>query len=185
MHNFFRTLAPERFEADVVIHADGSYAYSYDGALIFTPALIQACHAGCLDPQFEVRLKNAATQLLSEGFAEASYVGRGRYRVILRRAVADGRPSYFPSREMTIFTIRPRHDGAILVMGSRPDATAPCQLIGTDAEIDGRLTVTLDPGIEVISQNAQSKLPTFDARSRYHWRIKSPDADPFIIVKPT
>jgi hypothetical protein len=44
--------------------------------------------------------------------------------------------------------------------------------------------VTLDPGVEVISQNAQSKLATLDAHSRYQWRIKSPDADPFMIVKP-
>ena len=40
MHNFFRTLAPERFDANVVIHADGSYSYSYQGILIFVPALI-------------------------------------------------------------------------------------------------------------------------------------------------
>jgi hypothetical protein len=83
-----------------------------------------------------------------------------------------------------VFTIRLRHDAAILVMGSRPDATAACQLIGTDAEIDSRLIVTLDPGIEVISQNAESKLPSLDECSRYHWRIKSPDADPFMIVRP-
>lgn len=35
MRDFFRTLVPERFEADVWVHADGSYTYSYDGNLIF------------------------------------------------------------------------------------------------------------------------------------------------------
>ncbi len=182
--NFFRTLAPERFDAEVHIHADASYAYSYEGVLIFTPALIQVCRAGRLDPHLEARLENAATQLLKEGFAQARYAGRGRYDVSLRRAVVDGRSSYFPSREMPVFTIRPRNDGATRVMGSRPNETAPCQLIGTDAEIDGELVVTLDPGIEVISHNAQSTLPNQHARSRYHWRIKSPDADPLMIVRP-
>jgi hypothetical protein len=46
MHNFSRTLTPEQFDAKVVIHADGSYAYSYDGVLIFVPALAQVGHAG-------------------------------------------------------------------------------------------------------------------------------------------
>ncbi len=49
MRNFFRTLAPEQFDAQVTVHADGSYAYTYDGVLIFVPALIQACRAGFLE----------------------------------------------------------------------------------------------------------------------------------------
>ena len=40
MRNFFRTLAPEQFDADVSIRANGSYSYSYHGTLIFVPALI-------------------------------------------------------------------------------------------------------------------------------------------------
>ena len=184
MREFFRTLAPERFDANVAIHSDGSYAYWYDGILIFVPALIQACRAGFLEPHMEAQLKNAAAQLLNEGFSLANYLGRGRYDVTLSRAVVDRRASYFPSRETPVFTIRPRHDGAILIMGSRPNATAPCQLLGTDAEIDGRLIVTLDPGIEVISHNAQSQLPSRGQRNRYQWRIKSPDADPFMIIQP-
>ena len=184
MRNFFRTLAPERFDANVVIHADGSYAYSYQGILIFVPALIQVCRAGYLKPELEAQLKNAAMQLLQEGFARADYLGRGRYEVTLTRAVVDGRVSYFPSREMPVFTIRPRHDGGIIIIGSRPDATGPCQLAGTDAEIDGRLIVTLDSGVEATSHNAQSRLPSRGGRCRYQWRIKSPDADPFIVAQP-
>jgi hypothetical protein len=184
MRDFFRTLAPERFDANVAIHSDGSYAYSYNGTLIFVPALIQACRTGYLEPQLEAKLKNAASQLLNEGFVQANYVGRGRYQVTLTRAIVDRRPSYFPSREMPVFMVRPRHDGAILVVGSRPNVTAPCQLLGTDAEIDGRLIITLDPDVEVVSHNAQSKLPGRGALSRYQWRIKSPDADPFMIAQP-
>ncbi len=36
---------------------------------------------------------------------------------------------------------------------------------------------------KAINPNAQSKLLSHDARYRYLWRIKSPDADPFMIVK--
>jgi hypothetical protein len=185
MHNFFRTLAPERFDATVLIHADGSYAYSYDGVLVFVPALIQACRAGFLERHMEARLKIAAEQLRREGFQHAHYLGRGRYGVILERAVAKGQPSYFPSREMTVFSIRPHSDGAIIIMGSRPDATAPCQLTGTDAEIDGRLIVKLERGVHLISHNAQSRLSIAESLSGYEWRIKSPDDDPFMIIRPT
>ena len=43
MHNFFRTLAPEQFDAKVTIRADGSYTYSYDGVLISITPNSAAC----------------------------------------------------------------------------------------------------------------------------------------------
>ena len=125
MRNFFRTLAPEQFDAKVEIHADGSYACSYDGALIFVPALIQA-ERGASDARMEARLKEAAMQLCHEGFRRADYLGGGRYAVLLERSRAKGEPSFFPSREMKLFSIRPQPGGAIAIGGSRPDATAPC-----------------------------------------------------------
>ncbi len=186
MRDFFRTLAPEQFDADVSVHADGSYTYSYYGNLIFVPALIQRCRAGCLEAHYEAQLKNAATQLIEEGFQSAEYLGGGCYLVALRRSRARGQPSYFPSREMKVFTIRPQPDGSIVISASRPDASAPCQLIGTDAEIDGKLAVRLEEGVDqVLNHNAQMA-PSSPAGfgGAYHWRIKSPDADPFMIVRP-
>lgn len=57
MRNFFRTLAPEQFDATVSIRANGSYSYSYHGTLIIVPTLMQASHAGFLDPDLDTRLK--------------------------------------------------------------------------------------------------------------------------------
>jgi hypothetical protein len=34
------------------------------------------------------------------------------------------------------------------------------------------------------SHNAQSSVPGHGGRSCYLWRIKSPDADPFMVVQP-
>jgi hypothetical protein len=184
MRDFFRTLAPEQFDADVSVHADGSYTYSYDGNLIFVPALIQLSRAGYLEAHFEARLKNAAALLIQEGFQRAEYLGGGRYLVVLERSRARGEPSYFPSREMKVFSIRPQPDGSIVISASRPDASAPCQLIGTDAEIDGMLAVRLEEGVEVLKHNAQMAPSAPTGFGPYHWRIKSPDADPFIIVRP-
>jgi hypothetical protein len=183
MLNFFRTLAPEQFDAKVEIHSDGTYAYSYDGILIFVPALIRA-ERGALDARMETQLKEAALQLRREGFQRAEYLGSGRYAVLLEQSRSNGEPSYFPSREMRVFSIKPRPDGAITIDGSRPDATAPCQLTGTNAELDGTLIVTLDKGVEVLKHNAQHTRPIHGLFGGYQWRIKSPDADPFIIVLP-
>ena len=184
MHNFFRTLAPELFDAKVEIHSDGSYAYSYDGILIFVPALIQA-ERGTLGARMETRLKEAAMQLRQEGFQRADYLGGGCYAVLLQRSRSKDESSYFPSREMNVFSIRPRPDGAIAIGGSRPDESAPCQLTGTNAEIDGTLIVALDRGVHVREHNAQSKRSIHGHFDGYRWRIKSPDVDPFIIIQPT
>ena len=183
MHNFFRTLAPEQFDAQVAVRADGSYTYSYDGNLIFVPALIQACRAGYLEAHFEAQLKGTTGQLLQEGFQSADYLGRGRYSVILERCRARGEPSYFPSREMNVFSIRPQPDGSIVISGSRPNASAPCQLTGTDAEIDGKLVVKLERGVNALKHNAHIIPSPSEGPGAYQWRIKSPDADPFIIAR--
>ena len=76
MRNFFRTLAPELFDAKVAIHTDGSYSFSYDGILIFVPALIQAGR-GVIDARTEAQLKEAAGQLRQEGFRKADYLAGG------------------------------------------------------------------------------------------------------------
>jgi hypothetical protein len=183
MHNFFRTLAPEQFDANVSIHADGTYTYSYDGILIFVPALIQAARAG-VDARMEAQLGEAASQLRHEGFRKADYLGRGRYSVFLERSRSKAESSFFPSRELKVFSIRPQLDGTIMISGSRPDATAPCQLLGTDARIDGTLIVMLDRGVNVLRHNAQSESSAPGRFSGYEWHIKSPDADPFMIVRP-
>lgn len=184
MRNFFRTLAPERFDASVAIHADGSYDFSYDGVLIFVPALIKAYRVGRLGPRIDARLKGATKQLREEGFRSARYLGRGRYAVTLADSRTRGQSAYFPSREMWVFSIRPQPDGTICIGASRPDATAPCQLLGTDAEIDGRLNVTIEKGVSVLAHNAARDSSTPDARVEHHWRIKSPDDDPFMVVRP-
>lgn len=184
MHNFFRTLVPEQFDARITINGDGSYAYSYDGVLIFVPALIQGSRAP-LDSRMEAQLREGAAQLRHEGFQRADYIDCGRYSVFLERTAARGESSFFPSREMKLFSIRPQLDGAILIGAFRPDATTPCQLTGTDAKIDGALHVTLASGVDVISHNAQREVFARGVAYGYYWRIRSPDADPFIIVRPT
>jgi hypothetical protein len=125
MRNFFRTLAPEKFTANVAINADGSYAYSYDGTLIFVPALLQTCRIR-LDPRTEARLKKAAEQLTREGFRDVVYLGQGRYAAVLQRCVQKGQASFFPSPEMKLFSILPQANGCIEIGTFAPHPRAPC-----------------------------------------------------------
>jgi hypothetical protein len=71
----------------------------------------------------------------------------------LERASSRGAPSFFPSRKMSVFGIKPQIDGLIRVATSPYKAAAPYQLAGTDAEIDGDLLVTADRGVEVVQDN--------------------------------
>jgi hypothetical protein len=85
---------------------------------------------------------------------------------------------------MKVFSIRPKPDGSIVVGASRPDHSGPCQLAGTEAQIDGTLVVTVDRGVEVLSHNAQGQLSTGGVFGGYTWSIKSPNADPFLVIRP-
>lgn len=105
MRYFFRTLVPEKFDARVDVQADGSYAYSYSGTLVFVPAVIRAFTVG-LNARLDAQLARAVAQLEQEGFRNVTYLGGARYSVTLERACPRGSPSFLHSREMSVFSIR-------------------------------------------------------------------------------
>jgi hypothetical protein len=117
MRNFFRTLAPEKFDAKVAVHGDGCYAYCYNGTLIFVPALILAFRVG-LNARLDAQLAKAVPQLGQEGFRNVFYLGQGRYSVVLERNCPRDAPSFFPSREMSVFSIKPQLDDLIVIAAS-------------------------------------------------------------------
>jgi hypothetical protein len=135
MRNFFRTLVPEKFDAKVEVHGDGSYAYSFNGTLIFVPALIRAFRVG-LNPRLNAQLAKAVGQLGREGFRNVAYLGEGRYSAMLERACSRGAPSFFPSREMSVFSIKPQNNGLIVVAASPYDPAAPYHLVSYLSNID-------------------------------------------------
>ena len=183
MHNFSRTLTPEQFVAKVVIHADGSYTYSYDGDLIFVPALTQVAQAGFC-ARCERQLGKLAAQLRKEGFRKAEYRGGGRYAVVFEGAHAKGEALSFLSRETPVFSITAQLDGAIEIGAFHSDAAAQRRFTESGAKINGALTVTVDMGVKVLRHNAPTKESINGSFTGYKWQIKSPDADPFMIVRP-
>jgi hypothetical protein len=104
--------------------------------------------------------------------------------VTLERACTRGAPSFFPSREMSVFSIRPQIDGLIVVAASPYDPAAPYQLGGTDAEIDGTLVVMAEKGVEVVQHNAPVSQATSNLANCFIWSIKSPYDNPRIILRP-
>jgi hypothetical protein len=183
MHNFSRTLTPEQFVANVAIHADGSYTYSYDGVLIFVPALTQVAQAGFC-ARCERQLGKLAAQLRKEGFRKAEYRGGGRYAVVFEGAHAKGEPLSFLSRETPVFSITPQLDGAIEIGAFHSDALAQRRFTESGAKINGALNVEVDIGVKVLRHNAPTKPSINGSFAGYNWQIKSPDADPFMIVRP-
>jgi hypothetical protein len=184
MHNFFRTLAPVKFDAKVDVCSDGRYAYSYDRTLIFVPALIRAFRVG-LNVRLNTQLLSAVGQLEHEGFRNVTHLGHGRYSVSVDRAYSRDRSSFFPSREMSVFSIKPQFDGLIVVAASRYDPAAPYQLAGAQAEIDGTITVLIDRCVEVIQHNALTSETSRYRACFFKWRITSPYDNPRIFLRLT
>ena len=174
---------PEQFDAKVTVNTDGSYTYSYDGVLTFAPALADA-RRGVLDARGEMEVAKLAPQLRQSGFQKADYLGKGRFSASLQRSVPRGQASYFLSKEMQIFYVLPQNDGRLVIGAFRPDANALVQLHQIGAKIDGTLSVSVGSGVTVLKHNAQSEPWLFGLLGSYKWQIKSPDANPFIVVQP-
>ncbi len=85
---------------------------------------------------------------------------------------------------MSVFGIKPQFDGLIVVAASPYDPAAPYQLGGTDAEIDGTLIVLVDRGVEVIQHNGSESQIKSEPVSCFRWVIKSPYANPRIMLRP-
>ncbi len=84
---------------------------------------------------------------------------------------------------MSVFSIKPRPDGLIVVAASPSDPAAPYQLAGTDAEIDSTLPVLAQTGIEVVQHNASHETMS-NTVNCFQWRIETPYDNPRIILRP-
>jgi hypothetical protein len=132
----------------------------------------------------ERQLGKLAAQLRKEGFRKAEYRGGGRYAVIFEGVRAKGEPLSFLSRETPVFSITPQLDGAIEIGAFHSDALPQRRFTESGAKINGALNVEVDIGVKVLRHNAPTKPSINGSFAGYNWQIKSPDADPFMIVRP-
>jgi hypothetical protein len=176
---------PEDFTANVKVNNDGSYTFTYDGTLTYAPALA-AAKDGSLRQKDEVEFRKEGEKIRREpGFKDVKYLGKGRYKVLVEKTGKRGETYFFMSREMKIFAIQPQKDGSVRISAIRPSLKDINELKSIGAKMAGTLTVSVAQGVKVVKHNAQSEPSFYGLWGGYKWEIKSPDADPFIIVKPT
>lgn len=175
---------PESFQANVTVNKDGSYIFTYDGTLTHILALA-AAKEGSLSQKDEAELKKEAEKIKREpGFKEVKYLGKGRYKVFVEKSGRHGESYYFLSKEMKIFAVQPQKNGTVKITAVRPSKKDLNELKSIGAKIDGNLTVSVAKGVKVLKHNAQSEPKVFGFFGGYKWEIKSPEADPFIVVQP-
>jgi hypothetical protein len=176
---------PENFDTKITINKDGSYTFTYDGTLTYGLALA-AAQKGALSAKDEAELKMEGDKLRREpGFKKVDYQGKGRYKVLFEKAGNRGEPFYFLSQEMKFFAVLPQADRTVTVTAVRPSQEDIQQLNSIGAKIEGTLSVSVANGVQVVRHNAESEPTFFGLFGAYKWQIKSPTADPVIVVKPS
>ncbi len=175
---------PESLDTKITINKDGSYLFVYDGTLTFGLALA-AAQQGALSASDEAEFRAEGDKLRrAPGFKRVDYEGKGRYKVHFEKAGNRGEPFYFLSQEMKLFAILPQADHTVIVTAARPGQEDIQQLNSIGAKIAGTLSVLVANGVQIVRHNAESEPTLFGLLGAYRWQIKSPNADPVIVVKP-
>jgi hypothetical protein len=175
---------PENFDTRITINKDGSYTFTYDGTLTFGMALAAAQQGG-LSASDEAELRKEGEKLRREpGFKKVDYQGKGRYKVLFEKAGNRGERFYFVSEELKFFAVLPQADRTVTVTAVRPSQEDMQQLNSIGAKIEGTLSVSVASGVQVVRHKAESEPVFFGLFGAYKWQIKSPNADPMIVVKP-
>lgn len=175
---------PEQFNAKILINKDGSYTFTYEGTLAFALALASAQKDG-LSAKDEAAFKQAAESIARvPGFQRVDYLGKWRYKAVVKKVCKPGEPYYFLSKDEHFFSVVPKKDGTISISAFRPDKKGVQELNSLGIKIDGTLTVLVASGAKVIKHNAESQPLTFGQFDSYKWDIKSPDKNPIMIVQP-
>ena len=157
---------------------------TYDGILTYGPALA-AAQKGALSAKDEAELQKEGGKLRGQpGFKKVDYLGKGRYKVLFEKAGNRGGRFYFLSEELKFFAVHPQPDGTITVTAVRPGQKGIQELNSIGAKIEGTLSVSVANGVQVVRHNAESEPMFFGLFGAYKWQIKSPSADPVIVVKP-
>jgi hypothetical protein len=175
---------PEKFDTRITINKDGSYTFTYDGTLTYGLALAAAQQGG-LSAKDETELQKEGEKLRRQpGFKKVDYLGKGRYKVLFEKAGNRGERFYFLSEELKFFAVLPQVDRSVTVTAVRPGQKEIQELNSIGAKIEGTLSVSVASGVQVVRHNAESEPVFFGLFGAYKWQIKSPDANPVIVVKP-
>lgn len=181
MRNFFKTLAPACFNASIRVFNDGRYAYMFEGTLVFLPAWVNSFQID-INAKLNYKLSKYVRKLEEEGFKFVFYQGNGCYSAKLERNCLSGESSYFPSREMSIFSIKPQLGGLMSIATSAFNDRFVYNLGMHDIDMDGILNVIVDSKVSIIAQNALDVIRK-DNHKIYKWHLKSLSSSPCILLR--
>jgi hypothetical protein len=176
---------PEIFDTRITINKEGIYTFTYDGALTYGLALAAAQQGGLSAKDESDFQKEGETLRREPGFKKVEYQGKGRYKGLFEKAGNRGERFYFLSEELKFFAILPQADRTVTVTAVRPSREDMAQLNSIGAKIEGTLSVSVANGVQVVRHNAESEPMFFGLFGAYKWQIKSSNADPLIVVKPS
>lgn len=174
---------PEKFDARVDVHRDGSYDFVYDGTLAFAPVLFRADN-GFLSQREEDELRQKAVSFREEsGYREFRYIGNGRFKVRAEKHATPGEEYYFMSEGTKLFAVESPGDGMLSIEGVTPAEDIVRQLSSSEDSLSGTLTVSVPWGAKVLRHNADREPFFFGLFGDYSWEITDLQSMPFIEIQ--
>ena len=83
-----------------------------------------------------------------------------------------------------MFAVLPQQNHTLVVTGIRPKGRGPSATqFHRGEKIDGTLSVSVANGVKTLKHNAESEPTFFGLFGSYKWQIRSPAADPMIVVQ--
>jgi hypothetical protein len=175
---------PERFEAKVTVHRDGTYSFVYNGTLAHVLVALAIKKGEAIPEKIHTDLKaQVAATAQSPGFRSATYVGDGRVKVLFEQKFKADESYHFPSQLNKALSIVPQGDGTLRIEAAASDANSVKRLNEIGLKYDGTLTVATERGVEMVKHNAQSEPKLFGLIGSYGWKITAPDQQPLMIVR--
>lgn len=173
-------LVPERFQAQVAIHEDGSYTYRYDGTASHLLAAMQLKKSGSLDAKDEANLKAEAFKTAkAPGVKKVTYLGGGRYELATEQEIKPGQTGR--QAILNLVNVRKEKDGSFTMASPPIKEKDLTELKSLGLKIDGSLEVKLPSNAKVLEHNADSA-PGLLSKA-YSWKIGSADVRPLLKFK--
>ena len=161
--------APETFRASLAVNKARQYSFSYDGTIVYGPALGQIKERGSLTPSEEQTMRQGAAELRKQpGITSAEYVGNGRFKIQYRDAGA-----VQAGQKLFLNLIRFSNEvgGGIRIQGAEINPQFRKDMRALGLGLDG--TIRLTSEVPVVEQNAAST-PWFGGLfGAYTWHVNA------------
>lgn len=172
---------PEKFTATLNIDKNKNYKFSYEGTIVFIPALEEITIKGRLTSDVESMMKEAEGLFKKEpGFKSFKYLGNGRYQVYYESsgAIQNGKKIFLDLIQFQI-----DKNGQIIILGPKITSKEQNKLQSIGYKLDGILKLTTK--LKVVKHNAISTPKLWGLIGAYEWRItlKEP-VQPMIVLQP-